>query len=149
MRILYQKHEQRGRAISVFKQLGGDLDALDSRQMHFYLSCRDDGTHTSPTQSSSARCGRHRTVRQYISCASYLYRCIPRYRLGVRASTVALPVGQRCGVVGVGVAVVAEVRTGVVLADVLGHDAAAGKTLALVLQLRILAGDADGGSEEW
>ena len=37
-----------------------------------------------------------------------------------------LPVGQRRGVVGVGVAVMAEVRAGVVLADVLGHDAAAG-----------------------
>ena len=47
MRILYQKHGQRGCAISVFKQLGGDLDALDSRQVHFYLSCRDDGPHAS------------------------------------------------------------------------------------------------------
>ena len=47
MRILYQKHKQRGRAIYVFKQLDGDHDALDSRQMYFHLSCRDDGTHAS------------------------------------------------------------------------------------------------------
>lgn len=47
------------------------------------------------------------------------------------------PVLHRRGVVGVGVAVVAvvaEVRTGVVLADVLGHDAAAGEALAGVFQ---------------
>ena len=44
------------------------------------------------------------------------------------------PVFHRRGVVGVGVAVVAVVRTGVVLADVLGHDAATGEALALVLQ---------------
>ena len=37
-----------------------------------------------------------------------------------------LPVRHCRGVVGVGVAVVAEVGTGVVFADVLGHDAAAG-----------------------
>ena len=43
----------------------------------------------------------------------------------------------------------AQVRAGVVLADVLGHDATAGKTLALVFQLRILAGNTDVGSEEW
>ena len=48
--------------------------------------------------------------------------------------TMPLPVFHRCGVVGVGVAVVAEVRAGVVLADVLGHDAAAGEALAFVLQ---------------
>ena len=41
-----------------------------------------------------------------------------------------LPVLHRSGVVRVGVAVVAEVRAGVVLADVLGHDAAAGEALA-------------------
>ena len=41
-----------------------------------------------------------------------------------------LPVLKRGRVVGVGVAVVAEVGAGVVLADVLGHDAAAGKALA-------------------
>ena len=43
----------------------------------------------------------------------------------------------------------AQVRAGVVLADVLGHDAAAGKTLALVLQLRVLAGNTAVGSKEW
>ena len=48
----------------------------------------------------------------------------------MRASTMPIPVLHRRGVVGVGVAVVAEVRAGVVLADVLGHDAAAGKALA-------------------
>ena len=41
-----------------------------------------------------------------------------------------LPVGLGRGVVGVGVAVVAEVRAGIILADVLGHDAAAGEALA-------------------
>ena len=48
----------------------------------------------------------------------------------MRAFTMPLPVLHRCGVVGVGVAVVAEVRTGVVLADVLRHYAAAGEALA-------------------
>ena len=44
------------------------------------------------------------------------------------------PVLHRRRVVGVGVAVVAEVRAGVVLADVLGHDAAAGEALTGGLQ---------------
>lgn len=48
-----------------------------------------------------------------------------------------LPVCPRRRIVGVGVAVVAEVRAGVVLADVLGHDAAAGEALALVLQASV------------
>jgi hypothetical protein len=39
-----------------------------------------------------------------------LYRCISRYRLAMRAFTVPFPVLHRRGVVGVGVAVVAEVR---------------------------------------
>ena len=43
----------------------------------------------------------------------------PRYRLAMRTGAMPLPVLHRCGVVGVGVAVVAEVRAGVVLADVL------------------------------
>lgn len=43
------------------------------------------------------------------------------------------PIGQGCGVVGIGVAVMAKVWTGVVLADVFRHDAAAGGTLAFVL----------------
>ena len=55
-------------------------------------------------------------------------------RLSMRAFTVPLPVGQRRGVVGVGVAVMAEVRAGVVLANVLGHDAAAGEALTGVFQ---------------
>ena len=59
------------------------------------------------------------------------------------------PVLHRRGVVGVGVAVVAEVRAGVVLADVLGHDAAAGEALALVFQLRVLTGNTDVGLERW
>ena len=50
-----------------------------------------------------------------------------------------LPVGQRSGVVGVGVAVMAEVRTGVALADVLGQDAAAGEALAGVFQAGMAA----------
>ena len=49
------------------------------------------------------------------------------------------PVFHRRGVVGVGVAVVAEVRAGVVLADVLGHDAAAGEALAGVFQTGMAA----------
>ena len=49
------------------------------------------------------------------------------------AFAMPIPVLQRGGVVGVGVAVVAEVRTCVVLADVLGHDAAAGEALTFVL----------------
>ena len=57
-----------------------------------------------------------------------------RDRIRMRAFTMPFPVGHRRGVVGVGVAVVAEVRTGVVLADVLGHDAAAGEALAGVFQ---------------
>ena len=60
-----------------------------------------------------------------------------------------LPVCPRRRIVCVGVAVVAEVRASVVLADVLRHDAAAGEALAFVFQLRILAGDTDVGSEEW
>ena len=44
------------------------------------------------------------------------------------------PVLHRRGVVRVGVAVVAVVRTGVVLADALGHDAAAGEVQPLVIQ---------------
>ena len=46
----------------------------------------------------------------------------------------SFPVLHRHGVVGVGVAAVAEMRAGVVLADVLGHDATTGEALALVLQ---------------
>ena len=46
----------------------------------------------------------------------------------------SFPVLHRHGVVGVGVAAVAEMRAGVVLADVLGYDAATGEALALVLQ---------------
>ena len=46
------------------------------------------------------------------------------------------PVLHRNGVVGVGVAVVAEVRAGVVLADVLRHYAAAGEALAGVFLVR-------------
>ena len=52
----------------------------------------------------------------------------------MRTGAVPLPVRHCCGVVGVGVAVVAEVRAGVVLADVLRHDAAAGEALTLVIQ---------------
>ena len=52
----------------------------------------------------------------------------------MQAIAVPLPVLHRRNVVGVGVAVVAEVRAGVVLADVLGHDAAADEALAFVLQ---------------
>ena len=40
-------------------------------------------------------------------------------------------------------------RAGVVLADVLGHDTTTGKTLPLVFQLRVLAGDTNVGFEEW
>ena len=47
-----------------------------------------------------------------------------------------VPVGLGHGVVGVGVAVVAEVQAGVVLADVLGHYAAAGEALAGVFLVR-------------
>ena len=45
----------------------------------------------------------------------------------------AFPIGQGRGVIGVCVAIMAKVRAGVVLADVLGHDAAAGGTLTFVL----------------
>lgn len=48
----------------------------------------------------------------------------------------SIPVSHCRGVVGVGIAVVAVVRTGVVLADVLGHDAAAGEALAGVFLVR-------------
>ena len=44
-----------------------------------------------------------------------------------------LPIDQGRGVIGIGVAIMTKVRAGVVLADVLGHDAAAGGTLAFVL----------------
>ena len=50
-----------------------------------------------------------------------------------------LPVRHCRGVVGVGVAVVAEVGTGVVFADVLGHDAAAGEALSRVFQAGMAA----------
>ena len=46
----------------------------------------------------------------------------------------SIPVSHCRDVVGVGVAVVAEVGAGVVLADVLGHDAAASEALAGVFQ---------------
>ena len=39
-------------------------------------------------------------------------------------------------------------RAGIVFADVLGHDTAAGKALSLVFLLRVLAGDTDVGFEE-
>ena len=48
------------------------------------------------------------------------------------ALAVPLPVLQRGDVVGVGVAVVAEVGAGIVFADVLGHYAAAGEALTRV-----------------
>ena len=48
------------------------------------------------------------------------------------AVAMPIPVRHRCGIVGVGVAVVTEVRAGVVLADVFGHDATAGETLTRV-----------------
>lgn len=67
----------------------------------------------------------------------------------MQAIAVPLPVLHRRNVVGVGVAVVAEVRAGVVLADVLRHDAAAGETLAFVFQLRVLAGNTDVGFKRW
>ena len=54
----------------------------------------------------------------------------------MREFTMPPPVFHRCGVVGVGVAVVAEMRAGVVLADVLGHDAAAGEALTRVFLVR-------------
>ena len=52
----------------------------------------------------------------------------------MRTGAMPLPVLHRRGAVGVGIAVVAEVRAGVVLADVLGHDAAADEALAGVFQ---------------
>ena len=51
-------------------------------------------------------------------------------RFRVMIVLVLLPIRQGRGVVGVGVAIMAKVRAGVVLADVLGHDAAAGTTMA-------------------
>ena len=45
----------------------------------------------------------------------------------------ATPVSQHRNIVRVGVAIMAQVRAGVVLADVFRHDASAGGTLALVL----------------
>ena len=56
------------------------------------------------------------------------------YRLCMRALAVPLPVRHCRCVVCVRVAVVAEVGAGVVLADILGHDAAAGEALAGVFQ---------------
>ena len=51
-----------------------------------------------------------------------------------------LPPIRLCrSVVRVGVAVVAEVRAGVVFADVLGHDAAAGEALSRVFQAGMAA----------
>ena len=43
----------------------------------------------------------------------------------------------------------AKMRAGVVLADVLGHDATTGKALPLVFQLRVLAGNTDVGFKRW
>ena len=51
----------------------------------------------------------------------------------MRACEMLFPIGQCRGIVGIGVAVMAKVRAGVVLADVLGHDATAGGTLPFVL----------------
>ena len=56
-------------------------------------------------------------------------------RLSIRTGEMLLPIGQGRSVVGVSIAVMAKVRAGVVLADVLGHDAAAGGTLAFVLAI--------------
>ena len=61
------------------------------------------------------------------------------YRLCMRALAMPPPVLHHRGVVGVGVAVVAEVRAGVVLADVLGHDASTGEALAGVFQAGMAA----------
>ena len=53
-----------------------------------------------------------------------------------------IPVCPRRRIVRVGVAVVAKVRAGVVLADVFGHDATAGEALAFVFQLCVnIVGD--------
>ena len=73
-------------------------------------------------------------VRFTETCGSTVNRSLfPCYRLDIRTGEMAFPIGQGRGVVGVGVAVMAQVRAGVVLADVFRHDAAAGSTLALVL----------------
>ena len=45
------------------------------------------------------------------------------------------PIGQGRSVIGVCIAIMAKVRAGVVLADVLGHDATADGTLAFVLAI--------------
>lgn len=45
-----------------------------------------------------------------------------------------LPVRHGCCVVRVGVAIVTEVRAGVVFTDVLGHNAAASQALAFILE---------------
>ena len=70
---------------------------------------------------------------------SRISRHLLHYHSLACALTMPLPVGQRRCVVGVGIAVVAEVRAGVVLADVLGHDAAAGDALAGVFQTGMAA----------
>ena len=53
----------------------------------------------------------------------------------MRAFAVTLPVRNRCCVVRVGVAIVTEVRAGVVLTDVLGHNSAASQALAFILEI--------------
>ena len=58
----------------------------------------------------------------------------PRNSLRIQTYTMPFPIRHRRRVVGVGVAVVAEVRAGVVLADDLRHDAAAGEALAGALR---------------
>ena len=55
----------------------------------------------------------------------------------MRTLAMALPVGYGDRIAGVRVAVVAEMRTGIVLADVFRHDAAAGLTLSLVPMPRV------------
>lgn len=55
----------------------------------------------------------------------------------MRAGTMPIPVLHRCGVVGIGVAVVAEVRACVVLADVFRHNATTSLALSAVLVILV------------
>ena len=73
-------------------------------------------------------------VRFSETCVNTVSRSLlSRDRLSIRTGEMLLPIGQGRSIVRIGVAVMAKVRTGVVLADVLRHDAAAGGTLAFVL----------------
>ena len=82
---------------------------------------------TNVTRGELFRCARVLSVNQAHS--------FPRDGFCMWAGEMLFPISQGLDIVRVGVAVMAKVRAGVVLADVLRLDAAAGFTLSLVFAI--------------